>query len=190
LDWITVAIALEMKQAIAGVAPPELGEVTVMTVWPSIAALGPGRLIGRLCGIRFPHPVFNLGKLFALALIPVAMSLYLYRFAVPLVTHLLTLGFYSKASPCLRYRLTNKRLIVEKGLRPLHDRSIGLDQFDAIDIKVLPGQEWYPAGELIFRNGRVEVFHLSGVSRPEGFRKACQKSRTAYVAVRKIQAAK
>ena len=27
-----------MKQAIAGVAPPELGEVTIMTVWPSMAA--------------------------------------------------------------------------------------------------------------------------------------------------------
>ena len=32
-----------MKQAIAGVAPPELGEVTIMTVWPSVGGtpLGP-----------------------------------------------------------------------------------------------------------------------------------------------------
>ena len=35
-----------MKQAIAGVAPPELGEVTIMTVWPSIGAYRLGRLVG------------------------------------------------------------------------------------------------------------------------------------------------
>ena len=54
-----MAVAVEMKQAIAGVAPPELGEVTIMTVWPSIGALGLGRWIGRMCGIRWPHRFFN-----------------------------------------------------------------------------------------------------------------------------------
>jgi hypothetical protein len=182
-----VAVAVEMKQAIAGVAPPELGEVTIMTVWPSIGAMRLGRWVGRMCGIGWPHRFFNLGKLFALALIPLALTLYFYRVAVPLLSYLSTLGLYSHASTCLRYRLTNRRLIIEKGLWPLLDSAIGLDQFDAIEVRVLPGQEWYPAGDLIFYQGKVEVFRLSGVSRPEGFRHVCLKARNAYVTVRRAR---
>ena len=178
-----------MKQAIAGVAPPELGEVTVMTVWPSIAASRLGQLIGRACGVSVPPPPFNLGKLFALLLIPVALKLYFFRYATPLVTWLLTLGMFPVNSTCLRYRLTNRRLVVQKGLLPVDDQSVALDQFDAIDVLVLPGQEWYPAGELIFRKGPVEVFRLSGVSRPEAFRHVCLKAHQAYVGVRRAMSA-
>jgi hypothetical protein len=175
-----------MKQAIAGVAPPELGEVTVMTVWPSIAAMRLGRWIGRACGVSWLlKPPLNLGKLFALAMIPLALTLYFYRFAVPLVTSLLTLGMFPVNSPCLRYRLTNRRLVVQKGLLPVDDRAVSLEQFDAIEVLVLPGQEWYPAGELIFRKGPIEVFRLSGVSRPEAFRQVCLKAHQAYVGVRR-----
>jgi len=173
-----------MKQPIAGVAPPELGEVTVMTVWPSIAATRLGRWIGRACGINVPPPPFNLGNLFAVALIPLALTLFFYRYAVPLVTWLLTLGMFPANSPCLRYRLTNRRLVVQKGLLPVDDRAVSLDQFDAIDVLVLPGQEWYPAGELIFRKGPIEVFRISGVSRPEAFRQVCLKAHHAYVGVK------
>ncbi len=179
-----------MKQAIAGVAPPELGEVTVMTVWPSIAASRVGQLIGWACGVSWLiKPPFNLGKLFALLLIPVALTLYFFRYAVPLVTWLLTLGMFPVNSTCLRYRLTNRRLVVQKGLLPVDDQSVALDQFDAIDVLVLPGQEWYPAGELIFRKGPVEVFRLSGVSRPEAFRQVCLKAHLAYVGVRRAMSA-
>src|SRR5438105_4477064 len=164
-----------MKQAIAGVAPPELGEVTIMTVWPSIAAMRLGRVIGRACGIAVPKPPFNVGKLLALAMIPLALTLYFYRFAVPLVTAMLTLGMFPVNSTCLRYRLTNRRLVIQKGLLPVDGRSVALDQFDSIEVLVLRGQEWYPAGELIFRKGPVEVFRLSGVSRPETFRQVCLK---------------
>ena len=178
-----------MKQAIAGVAPPELGEVTVMTVWPSIAASRLGQLIGRACGVSVPPPPFNVGKLLALAMIPLALTLYFFRYAVPLVTWLLTLGMAPVNSTCLRYRLTNRRLVMQKGLLPVDDRSVALDQFDAIDVLVLPGQEWYPAGELIFRKGPVEVFRLSGVSRPEAFRQVCLKAHLAYVGVRRAMSA-
>ena len=71
---------------------------------------------------------------------------------------------------CRRFRLTNRRVIIEKGFNAEAERSLPLEQFDAIDVNVLPGQEWYPCGELIFRNGRVETLRLSGVPRPETFR--------------------
>ena len=154
-----------MKQAIAGVAPPEFGEVTMMTVWPSIASLPIGRTIGSLCMIRVGlGNVLTVGNLIALAVIPVAIPLY----------------FYCKLR-C--YRLTNLRVIIEKGPSGREERSIGLHEFDEIEVNVLPGQEWYPAGELIFRRGAIETLRLSGVPRPETFRRTCLKAQRSFVGV-------
>jgi hypothetical protein len=160
-----------MNQAISGVSPPELGETTVMTVWPSIAATGLGRLIGRLCGNKTGFGFFTLGKLFALACIPLALPIFFYML-LPGVSR--------------RYRLTNRRLIVHRWLTDSVDKAISLDDFDTIEVVVRPGQEWYPAGDLIFRKGPVEVFQLSGVPRPDVFRQNCLKTRTAFVTVRQI----
>jgi hypothetical protein len=86
---------------------------------------------------------------------------------------------------CRRYRLTNRRVIVEKGLRGVEERSVSLDGFDSIEVQVLPGQEWFPAGELIFRKGTQETLRLNGVSRPETFRQTCLKARMSFVGVKK-----
>jgi hypothetical protein len=158
-----------MKQAIAGVAPVELGEATIMTVWPTIAASAAGRWIGRMCMIGGKKNPFAPGKAFALALIPVAVTL----FALGLAPWL-----------CRRYRLTNRRVIVQKGLSGVDERFVALDRFDAIDVEVLPGQEWFPAGDLIFRKGGVETFRLAGVPRPETFRQTCLKAHKSFVLVR------
>lgn len=162
-----------MKQAITGVTPSQTAEVTIMTVWPSISALGIGRWIGRMCLIGGRSP-FALGKLLAVLLIPVAINV-----------------FFHMLSPwgARRYRLTNRRVIVEKGLKPVEDRSVELDRFDTIVLDVLPGQEWYPAGELIFKKGQVETFRLSGVPRPETFRQTCLKARQGFDAVKKLSGA-
>lgn len=164
-----------MKQAISGVAPPETSEVTIMTVYPTIAAHPLGQTIGRMCMNRSGFGTFfTLGKLFALLSIPVAMGLFFFDL----------LPFVGR-----RYRLTNRRVIVEIALPVKEERSVSLADFDAIDVVVLPGQEWYPAGELIFRKGTLESFRLSGVSRPETFRQTCLKAQRAAVGVKKALAA-
>ena len=61
-----------------------------------------------------------------------------------------------------------------------------LDGFDAIDIELLPGQDWLHAGELVFRRDGSEVFRLSGVSRPEVFRQVCLKARRALLGFRDV----
>lgn len=160
-----------MSQAISGVSPPELGETTVMTVWPSIAATGLGRLIGRLSSNQTGYGFFTLGKLLALASIPLALPIFFYML-LPGVSR--------------RYRLTNRRLIVHRWLTDTVDKSISLEDFDSIEVVVRPGQQWYPAGDLVFRKGPVEVFQLSGVPRPEVFRQNCLKTRTAYVSVQQV----
>lgn len=163
-----------MKQAIAGVAPPALGEVTIMTVWPTIAVTRLGRLLGRCYGIKAgPGGIFTLGNFSALASIPIALGLFFY-------------GLFPGI--CRRYRLTNRRVVIQRGLQAIDERSVSLDDFDSIDVVVLAGQSWYPAGELVFHKGQVETFRLSGVSRPEGFKHVCLKAQRAHVTVKQALA--
>ncbi len=162
-----------MKQAIAGVAPTDGAEVTVMTVWPSVASMRLvgfpiGRMLGRLFGIKAGIYIFTLGNLFCLLSIPLALVLYFKRIG-PFVA--------------LRYRVTNKRIVVERGLTCQEEKSIELDRFDKVEIEVESGYEWYDAGDLVFRQGEVERFRLEGVSRPEAFRQVCWKSCQAFVGV-------
>lgn len=157
------------KQPIAGVSPPELSETTVMTVWPSMAASGFGQLMGRLYLTQGGIGWLTIGKLIALASIPVMIPLYF-----------LTLLPWSME----RYRLTNRRLVVERGVRGRPVRWVELDRFDSIEVAVKPGQQWYPAGDLIFRKGQIETFYLAGVSRPETFKRTCLKARQGYIGVR------
>jgi hypothetical protein len=167
-----------MKQAIAGVAPPDLKEVTIMTVWPTNAVTGLGRWLGTWyeCKAGFGK-YLTVGKLALLVSIPVALGLFFF---------LLAPGFNR------RYRLTNRRLILERGYRPflekgpgpIIERFVSLDDFDSIEIVVLPGQQWYKAGEMVFRKGPVETFRISGVSRPESFRHTCLEAQRAFSSVK------
>ena len=163
-----------MRQAIAGVTPPETAEATIMTVWPTLAATGLGRFLGRLYSIRLGIGWLSLGKIIALLSIPVALPLFFAMLLPPMAR---------------RYRLTNRRVAIEKGLRGAAERWVELNRFDAIDVVVRPGQAWYPAGDLVFRNGQVETFRLLGVSRPETFRRTCLKARQGYVTVQQVAGA-
>lgn len=161
-----------MKQAIAGVALPQLGEATAMTIWPTIAATGAGRLVGRLAAIEVgAGKFFTLGKLLAVATIPISLAVFAWQL-LPFI--------------CRRYTLTNRRIIIQKGLGAVEECSIGLDEFDTIAVEILPGQQWLHAGELIFRRDGSEVFRLPGVSRPQVFRQVCLKVQNALLSVRQV----
>ena len=165
--------APSMPQPIAGVSPAETKEMTVMTVWPSVAMYAPGRWLGRQYGRRWPDVyIFRIGNLLALLFIPVALVL-----------------FFMRVAPGIgrRYRLTNRRIIVERGIVGVEERYVDLDRFDTITIDVLPGQEWYDAGDLVFSQGNVETFRLPGVSRPEAFRHTCLKAHMVHVGVKKAR---
>lgn len=155
-----------MKQAIAGVTPATQAEVTVMSVWPSISIFGAGRALGELFSIKAGVSVLTVGNLLALATIPASLALYFLRIPI-------------------RYRLTNRRVILEKGIQPKEAGSVDLDRFDRVDIEVQSGQAWYDAGDLVFRLGNVETFRLLAVSRPEAFRETVMKARNGYVGVKK-----
>jgi hypothetical protein len=88
---------------------------------------------------------------------------------------------------CRRYRLTNRRVIVEQPFGGGEQQSVSLDRFDSIELDVLPGQRWYPAADLVFRNGQIETFRLKGVPHAEPFRQTCMKAHLVFVGVVKAQ---
>jgi len=163
-----------MRQPIAGVMPSDLAEVTCKVVWPTIGALPAGRLVGRLGGVRIGiGQFFTLGKLLALASIPLSLVVYAWQL-MPYI--------------CRRYALTNRRIVIRKGLMPVDEKWISYDEFDAVEVEVLPGQEWLHAGDVVFKRAGSEVLRLPGVSRPDVFREVCTTSRTALLSVQEIVA--
>jgi hypothetical protein len=160
------------RDSIAGVVPPAVAEATVMTVYPSVASTGLGQALGRLYRIKSGIGPVSLGRLMLLATIPIGLMLYL-SLRIPWAIR--------------RYRLTNRRICIERGVNPQVEQYVDLDRFDAIDVIVAPGQEWYAAGDLVFRLGQIETLRLPGVSRPESFRQTCMKVRQSYVAVQALQ---
>jgi hypothetical protein len=175
-----------MPQPIAGVAPSQLDEVTVMAVWPSLSATGFGRFWGRLYALAFGFRLFGVpvtvGRLLALASSPLMAALY-FLMRLPRLP-LVLVGFKNPWS--WQYRLTNRRLLVEHPFGG-EIRSIALDRFDTIDVEVQPGQAWYKAGDLVFRRGQVEVFRIWGVPRPETFRQICLKTHISHVGVQRAR---
>ena len=159
-----------MKQAIAGVAPSQSGEVTVTIEWPTIAATGLGRSMGRLYAIKAGWWIFSVGRVMLLLTLPIGLFLFFWMLAPWNVR---------------RYRLTNRRIIIESGGRFKPQQYVDLDRFDSILIEVRPGQGWYPAGDMVFKLGPVETLRLEGVGYPETFRVTCLKAHQAYVGVRK-----
>ncbi len=163
-----------MKQAIAGIAPSQLQEVTVTIEWPTIAATGLGRFLGRLYGIRAGVGMFTMGRLFMGLTWPLGLFLFFWMLA---------------PWNLRRYRLTNRRVILEVGPKFRAEQFVDLDRFDRIDIEVRPGQLWYPAGDMVFKLGQVETLRLEGVGYPDVFRATCMKAHQSFVGVRKAVAA-
>ena len=116
----------------------------------------------------------TLGNFLKLATIPITLGLFFAMLLVPGLNR--------------RYRLTNRRLLIESGLSPKIQGAVLLDDFDAIDLEFLPGQQWYPCGEMIFRKGKVETFRLSAVPRPESFAQVCLKTQRAHASVKNAMA--
>lgn len=167
-----------MQQPITGVSPPELQEVGIATVWPSIAVTGLGRWLGK----RFENNTMifsplhlTLGRVAVLLSIPIALKLYFYNL----------LPFR-----CRRYRLTNRRVIIQKGLAGVDERWTTLDDFDDIQIIVQEGERWYRCGDLAFTKGKIETLRLIAVPHPESFRSTCLKAQRSYSSVKQFAAAK
>jgi hypothetical protein len=135
-------------------------ETTVTVVWPTIGATRLGRIVGTLAGLRLPgDPLHVIGRTMAAASIPLSLCVFFWQ-VLPFVAR--------------RYRVTDRRIVIQRGLSCVDERAVGLREFDAVEVDVLPGQSWLRAGDVVFRNAGQEVLRLAGVPSPEAFRVLCR----------------
>ena len=146
------------RQAIAGLMPPQLGEVRIREAWPSLAAVqgGLSRMAERLMKTVFLAP---LGWL---TLLPLFVRKFL-------------------PSVCRRYTLTNRRLMIQRGLRPSPAQEIALSDIDEVRLVPDSFDRFYLSGTLeVVSKGQVALT-LAGVPEPEGFRHAVVNAVKAWV---------
>jgi hypothetical protein len=151
------------NQAVTGVTPPQIGEAIIRDVWPSVAAHpGPAGL-ARACyrtSILAPIGWLVLAPFYFMKLLAVVPGLS---------------GFAT------RYRLTNRRLMVCKGMRPVPEKQVPLDRIKDVKLVKDSNSDFFVAGnlEIIDVNGQT-VLSLPGVMEPESLRHAILQAAAAW----------
>jgi len=148
------------QQVVTGVVPPKLGEALIREEWPSVAATPHAARIGRA--------VMSNGYL---------------RILAPLTWLLMAPLYFAKILPFVakRYTLTNRRLMIQRGLKPKSTHEVALADIDEVRVRRDANSAFYRAGTLeIMSKGKV-VLTLPGVPEPESFRHAIVNAYKAWV---------
>jgi len=147
-----------LGQAVTGLTPPELGEAPIREVWPSLIVGYPGLTWLVEYMLR------------SILLAPVAWVI-------------LLVLFMKKFAPfiCKRYTLTNRRLMIQRGLKPHPVSEIALADID--DVRQVPGTyyDFFQAGSLEIVSKSKGNLTLGGVPEPESFRHAIINACAAWV---------
>lgn len=144
-------------QAVTGVVPPQTAEAIIRVAWPAVTAA---------------VPVAALGKALMRTII-----------LAPLAWLMLAPFYFKKILPFLakRYTLTNRRLMIQRGLKSKPGREIALADIDEVRIPPDSVDTFYRAGTLeIISKGQVRLT-LRGVPEPEAFRHAVINACMAWV---------
>jgi hypothetical protein len=135
-------------QAVTGVTAPETGEAIIRQVWPSVA--------------RFP-PVAGLGRILTRSII-----------GAPVAWLMMAPFYFVKILPgvATRYTLTNRRLMIQRGLMPKATKELELAAIQGVRVKRDGNSDFYRAGDLEILSQNQVVLILPGVPEPESFRHA------------------
>lgn len=148
------------SQAIAGV--PAGAEIPLMTKWPSIAAMGLGRLIGQL-----------------MASLPTRILL-----ALPVLAPLGAVLYFVQKVIGERFTITNKSVQRWSALGGRMIQRVELHDIASMQIQSLPGQEFFHAADLLLLNAKGDVvMRLAGLPRAEIFRENIAEAREAVIRV-------
>jgi uncharacterized membrane protein YdbT with pleckstrin-like domain len=145
------------QQAVTGVVPPQVAEAVIRIVWPSVTV--------------FPA-VANLGQRLIRSVV-----------LAPLGWMVLLPIYFLKVLPFLarRYALTNRRLMIQRGLKFKTSAEVSLADIDAIRIDANSINSFFRAADLeVVSKGKV-VLRLPGVPDPESFRWAVLNACVAWV---------
>ena len=157
-----IPMLMQKPPAISGVSS---GQALIMAVYPSIAATGIGKLLGRLYqsiptrigGIKLSHLLFPL----------------------PTAILAITVYFYLKLFGEV-YVLTNRTVQLRRSLGNRLIREVPLSGIDQVVIRQEPGQEFYPAADIYLLNKAGQtIMTLPGVPRAEVFRQTILEARSA-----------
>ena len=150
-------------QAISGVSSQM--ENVVMTVYPSIAAWGAGRIIGVL------------SDLIPLKLGSVKLS---HLLIAPLLAPVAALLYFVQKVIGARYLLTNRSIQSWAAIGERMNGQVPLTEIERIDVERHAGQAFFHAGDLLIRNAAGDVLlRLEGVVRPDVFRQIILEARDA-----------
>jgi Bacterial PH domain len=144
------------KQAVTGVVPPEVDEGRIREAWPSVAA--------------FPG-VAKLGRTLTGTIV-----------LAPLAWLLMAGLYFGKLLPFLarRYTVTNRRVMVRRGLKGIPRQEIALAEIDDVRLVTDANSDFFRAANLeILAKGQVALT-LHGVPDAASFRHAILNARNAY----------
>ncbi len=153
---VVTAVTQERKPPVTGVTPPQLREAMIRTAWPSLAAY-PAGTIGR-----------KLIQSYVLA---------------PLGWFLMLPFYFMKVLPGvgLRYVLTNRRVMIQRGWSRKVSGEIALADIDDIRLVNDSNSLFFNAGTIeLVSKGAVKL-KLNGVKEPEVFRHAVRNACLAWV---------
>ena len=139
----------------------------IMSVYPSIAATGLGKGLGQLYE-SMPAKIFGIKLSHWLFPLPTAII------AVNVYAHLKVFGEV--------YALTDRTMQIRNSIGNRLIREVPLTEVDQVVVRVEPGQEFYPAGDIYLLNKAGQtLMSLPGVPRPDVFRQTIIESRNARV---------
>lgn len=147
------------QQAITGLTPPQVAEARIREEWRTVLGINAG--------------LATLGKRLqqSIVLLPVGWFILLHLFVLKLAP---LIG-------CVRYSLTNRRLMIRKGWKPTLVQEVPLSAIDDVRLDANGVDPFYLAGTLeVVSNGQV-VMTLAGCPEPEGFRQAVLNAIVAWV---------
>ncbi len=143
------------RQPFTGVMPPQLGKAPIREAWPSLAST-PG-----LSGL--------------------AAALIKSIFLAPLGWMILAPLFGKKLSPfiCRRYTLTNRRVMIQRGLKPKPIAEVALADIDEVRLSGL--NEFFRCGDLEIVSKDQVKLKLVAVPEPDSFRAVILNACMAWV---------
>jgi hypothetical protein len=144
-------------QAVSGLVPPQLGEAVIREVFPSVT--------------RWPS-VARLGRTLTRTII-----------GAPLAWLAMALFYFVKVAPfvAMRYTLTNRRLMVRRGLKATPTFAIPLADIDDVRVQKDANSDFFRAANLEILSKETVMLTLMGVPEPESFRHSILNATKAWV---------
>lgn len=157
------ALARIDSQAVSGVVAPQTNEAMIREVWATVDANPSITTLAR-----------KLIKTVVLA--PLAWFILLPFWAKRLLGFLPGLSFLTT-----KYTLTNRRLMVRKGMKAKSVQEIPLDHIGGVKVITDANSDFYATGHLqVLRKDGSAAFMMEGVPEPESFRQSILQAVTAW----------